>query len=52
VKKYAENMGRELFTVIRMIKRRKPIATDRRAIAFYETNNPKVKINIYRIKTQ
>jgi len=51
VKKYTENVGREWFTVIRMIKERTPIAADRRAIAFYEANNPKAKINIYRIKT-
>ena len=52
VKRYAESMGREWFTVIRVLRGRKPTAADRRAIAFYEANNPKAKINIYRIKTQ
>ncbi len=37
--------------MIRMIKERKPIVADRRAIAFYEVNNPKAKIHIYRVKT-
>ncbi len=33
-------------------KGEKAYSSRRRAIAFYEANNPKAKIHIYRVKTQ
>jgi len=51
MKAYAENAGMKWLTVIRVLRGRKPTASDRRAMAFYEANNPMIKLNIYRIKS-
>lgn len=51
VRKYAQDRGKSWLTVVRVVRGRKPTAADRRAMAFYEANNPQVKLNVYRIKT-
>ncbi|MEB3860731.1 MAG: GNAT family N-acetyltransferase [Desulfurococcales archaeon] len=40
--------GRKWFTVIRVLRSRRPTAQDRRAIAFYEANNPALGFTVYR----
>ncbi len=51
VKRYAQSQSKSWFTVVRVLRGRRPTASDRRAIAFYEANNPKARVNVYKIKT-
>ncbi len=46
---YAKQLGRSWVSVVRVLRGRKPSASDRRAISFYEANNPQAKLNVYRL---
>ncbi|MCE4602445.1 MAG: hypothetical protein F7B18_04600 [Desulfurococcales archaeon] len=49
-RRLAARNGRKWFTVIRVLRSRKPAAQDRRAMAFYEANNPAISLSIYRVR--
>ena len=46
---YAKQLGRSWVSVVRVLRGRKPTTSDRRAMSFYEANNPQAKLNIYRL---
>ncbi len=48
-RRLALSAGREWFTVVRVLRSKRPTAQDRRAMAFYEANNPTASLNVCRI---
>ncbi len=47
---HAFRQGKRWVSVVRVIRGKKPVASDRRAIGFYEANDPSLKVNIYRLR--
>ncbi|MCD6428427.1 MAG: hypothetical protein J7L12_02280 [Desulfurococcales archaeon] len=43
--------GRKKFTDVRVLRGRKPVASDHRAITLYEANNSEIRLNVYRLKS-
>ncbi len=45
----AMSLGHRWISVVRVMRGIKPTLSDRRAIAFYRANNPKLELNVYRL---
>ncbi len=44
--------GKKWVSVVRVLRSRVPVASDRRAIAFYRANKPILELNVYRLTKQ